>query len=159
SAFPNRATAEVRGLAWFSFGLLLAHSCSVTAVALQLADLLGHKFDTVKQRLREWYCDADAKTGTHRRQLDVRTCFAPLLPGVLPAWPGRQVALALDATTLGRRFTTLDIRVRYRGCAVPVAWKILPATGKHPHKRHGQSLLKEFRQALPDGWTVIVLTD
>jgi len=121
--------------------------------------LLGHKFDTVKQRLREWYCDADAKTGTHRRQLDVRTCFAPLLHGVLRDWPGRQVALALDATTLGRRFTTLDIRVRYRGCAVPVAWKILPATGKHPHKRHGQSLLKEFRQALPDGWTVIVLTD
>ena len=158
-AFPNLSTPEVRGLAWFSFGMILAHSCSVSAVALQLADLLGHKLDTVKQRLREWYCEAAAKTGKHRRQLDVRTCFAPLLRWVLKDWPCRQVALALDATTLGQRFTTLDISVLYRGCAVPVAWKILPATGKHPWKDEWKSLLKEFRQALPAGWTVIVLTD
>jgi hypothetical protein len=159
SAFPNLSTPEVRGLAWFSFGMILAQSCSVTAVALQLADLLGQKFDTVKQRLREWYCEADAKTGTNRRQLDVRTCFSPLLHWILRDWPCQQVALALDATTLGRRFTTLDISVVYRGCAVPVAWKILPATGKHPWKGEWKSLLKEFRQALPAGWTVIVLTD
>ena len=159
SAFPNLSTAEVRGLAWFSFGMILAQSCSVSAVAFQLSDLLGQKFDTVKQRLREWYCDADAKAGTHRRQLDVRTCFAPLLHWVLRDWPCRQVALALDATTLGQRFTTLAISVLYRGCAVPVAWKILPATGKHPHKRHWQSLLKDFRQTLGAGWTVIVLAD
>jgi hypothetical protein len=67
--------------------------------------------------------------------------------------------LALGATTLGQRFTTLDISVLYRGCAVPVAWKILPATGKHPWKGEWKGLLKEFRQALPAGWTVIVLTD
>jgi hypothetical protein len=159
SAFPNLSTPEVRGLAWFSFGMILAQSCSVSAVALQLSDLLGHKFDTVKQRLREWYCEAAAKTGTHRRQLDVRTCFSPLLHWILRDWPCRQVALALDATTLGQRFTTLDISVVYRGCAVPVAWKILPAVGKHPWKGEWKSLLKEFRQALPDGWTVIVMTD
>ena len=159
SAFPNLSAAQVRGLAWFSFGMVLARSCSVTAVAGQLADLLGQRFDTVKQRLREWYCEAGAKAGRHRRQLDVRTCFSPLLRWVLRDWPCRQVALALDATTLGRRFTALDISVVYRGCAVPVAWKILPATGKHPWKRHWQALLRDFRRALPGGWTVIVLTD
>jgi hypothetical protein len=159
SAFPELATAEVRGLAWFSFGMILAQSCSVTAVATQLSDLLGEKYDTVKQRLREWYCEAEAKAGTHRRQLDVRTCFSPLLRWVLRDWPCQQVALALDATTLGQRFTTLSISVLYRGCAVPVAWKILPAVGKHPWKDEWKGLLKEFRQALPQGWTVIVLTD
>jgi len=159
SAFPNLSTAQVRGLAWFSFGMVLAQSCSVTAVALHLADLLGQKCDTVKRRLREWYCEAAAKAGRHRRQLDVRPCFSPLLRWILRDWTTRQVALALDATTLGRRFTTLDISVLYRGCAVPVAWKILPATGKHPWKGEWKGLLKEFRQALPAGWTVIVLTD
>jgi hypothetical protein len=159
SAFPNLSRAEVRGLAWFSFGMILAHSCSVSAVAWQLADLLGQKFDTVKQRLREWYCEADAKAGQHRRQLDVRTCFAPLLRWVLKDWPCRRVALALDATTLGQRFTALALSVLYRGCAVPVAWKILPAVGKHPWKGEWQGLLRDFRQALPAGWTVIVLTD
>src|SRR6185369_14664976 len=159
SAFPRLSTAQVRGLAWFSFGMVLARSASVTAVALQLADLLGQKFDTVKQRLREWYCEAQAKTGTHRCQLDVRTCFAPLLQWMLAGWPSRQLALALDATTLGQRFTTLAISVLYRGCAAPVAWKILPALGKHPWKDEWLSLLKDLRRELPVGWTVIVLTD
>jgi hypothetical protein len=153
------STAEVRGLAWFSFGMVLARSCSVTAVAGQLADLLGQKFDTVKQRLREWYCEAAAKTGHQRRQLDVRTCFAPLLRWILADWPSQQLALALDATTLGQRFVTLDISVLYRGCAVPVAWRILPAREKHPWKGEWLALLKDLRRELPTDWKVIVLTD
>jgi Transposase DDE domain len=159
TAFPHLTTAERRGLAWFSFGMVLAQACSVTAVATQLADLLGQKFDTVKHRLREWYYEADAKAGAHRRQLAVRTCFAPLLRWVLADWPSRQLALALDATTLGQRFTTLAISVLYRGCAVPVAWRILPALAKHPWKDEWLALLSDLRQALPPGWTVIVLTD
>src|SRR5437868_5428979 len=61
--------AQARTLAWFSFGMVLARSCAVTAVATQLADLLGQKRDTVKQRLREWYVEAGAKAGRHRRAL------------------------------------------------------------------------------------------
>jgi Transposase DDE domain len=159
SAFTNLSPAEVRGLAWFSFGMILAHSCSVSAVAAHLADLLGQKFDTVKQRLREWYGEAAAKTGQHRRELDLRTCFPPLLRWVLAGWPSTQLALALDATTLGQRFTTLAISVLYKGCAVPIAWRILPALEKHPWKDEWLSLLKDLRRELPKGWTVIVLSD
>src|SRR5215831_2616470 len=159
SALPPLSAAQLRGLAWFSFGMVLAHSCSVSAVATQLADLLGQKFDTVKRRLREWYCEAAAKAGAKRRDFEVRSCFAPLLRWVLDGWPCRQLALALDATTLGQRFTTLAISVLYRGCAVPVAWKILPATAKHAWKGEWLDLLQQFRQALPGGWTVIVLSD
>ena len=159
SAFAGLSPAEVRNLAWFSFGMILARSCSVSAVASQLADLLGQRFDTVKRRLREWYCEAGAKAGKGRRQLDVRTCFSPLLRWVLRDWPCRRVALALDATTLGQRFTALALSVLYRGCAVPVAWKVLPAAGKHPWEGEWERLLKDFRKALPAGWAVIVLTD
>jgi hypothetical protein len=31
----------------------------------------------------------------------------------------------MDATTLGQRFTVLCISVLYRGCAIPIAWKIV----------------------------------
>ena len=86
SAFPNLSAPQVRGLAWFSFGMVLARSCSVTAVALQLAGLLGRRFDTVKRRLREWYCEAGAKAG-RRRQLDVRTCFPPCSAGSCATGP------------------------------------------------------------------------
>ena len=159
SAFTNLSPAQVRGLAWFSFGMVLARSCSVTAVAVHLADLLQQKRDSVKQRLAEWYKEADAKAGRHRCQIDVRACFSPLLAWILKDWPCRRLALALDATTLGQRFVTLSISVLYRGCATAVAWKILPATGKHPWKAEWLSLLKEFRQEIPPGWTVVVMTD
>jgi hypothetical protein len=159
SAFRNLSCAQVRGLAWFSFGMVLARSCSVTAVAAHLADLLGQKLDTVKQRLRDWYCEASAKAGTHRRQLDVRSCFAPLLHWVLSGWPSPRLALALDATSLGERFVTLAISVLYRGCAVPVAWKILPAAVKHSWQAEWLGLLREFARELPAGRTVIVLSD
>ena len=57
----------------------------------------------------------------------MEACFAPLLRWVLAGWQGTQLALALDATTLGTRFVVLAISVVYRGCAIPVAWTILPA--------------------------------
>jgi hypothetical protein len=65
----------------------------------------------------------------------------------------------VDATSLGDRFVVLAISVVYRGCAVPVAWKVLKAEEKHAWKPEWQTLLKRFQGLLPEGWTVIVLAD
>ena len=40
----------------------------------------------------------------------VETCFVPLLAWVVDQWEGTQMALALDATTLGDRFTVLGLQ-------------------------------------------------
>src|SRR5260370_15576880 len=108
--------------------MVLARSCALPAIALLLAKLLGQKLNTARQRLREFYQEAEAKKGDRRQHLEVTTCFAPLLRWLLRDWPNRQVAIALDASTLGRRFVVLCICVVYRGCAIPVAWKIRHAT-------------------------------
>ena len=62
---------------------------------------------------------AEDKKGDKRRELEVCTCFGPLLQWIL-RWPAirRDLALALDATTLKKRFTVLVISVVYRGCAI-----------------------------------------
>jgi hypothetical protein len=65
----------------------------------------------VRQQLREFCDEAEAKRGTQRQALAVDPCFVPLLCWVLSGWQGTQLALALDATTLGLRFTVLAIRV------------------------------------------------
>src|SRR5262245_49994240 len=153
------SAAQARALAWFSFGMVLARACAVTAVAAELADPLGQKPDTVKQRLRAWYVEADAKAGCHRREVGVRPCLKPLLRWVLKDWPSRRLAVALDATTLGQRFPALVVSVLYKGCAVPVAWKVLPAEAKHARKGEWLALLGQFRRALPRGWAVVVRTD
>jgi hypothetical protein len=89
----------------------------------------------------------------------VDACFIPLLRWVLHRWQGTQLALALDATTLGMRFTVLAISVVYRGCAIPVAWTILPAHTTHAWRREWLRLLRQLRPAIPREWTVIVLAD
>src|SRR2546430_5459263 len=64
-----------------------------------------------------------------------------------------------SATTLGTRFTVLAISVVYRGCAIPVAWTILPATAKHAWRRAWLRMLRHVHRAVPRTWTVIVLAD
>ena len=101
-------------LALWSFGMVVAQSCGLTSVSAALADLLGKKENTVRQQLREWYKDAQSKKGEHRQDLDVTTCFAPLVRWVLSHWSEteRRLALAMDATTLANLFTVSAISIR-----------------------------------------------
>ena len=146
-------------LALWSFGMVLARSCALTAVSSLLAEGMERSEPTVRQRLREWYYDTKRKRGPKRQALRVAPCFAPLLGWVVSGWQGTQLALALDATTLGQRFVVLAVSVVYRGCAIPVAWVILPAGAKHAWRREWLRLLRRLRPAIPPGWTVIVLAD
>jgi len=158
-AFPQLSQPQAAGLATWSFGMVLAKSCALTAVAFFLAKLLTQKFFAVRQRLREFYLEAPAKAGDHRRDLDVTTCFGPLLRWILSDWKGERLAVAIDASTLGQLFTVLCISVVYRGCAIPVAWKIVPATAKGAWKDTWLKLLEHFQGLVPADWQVIVLAD
>jgi hypothetical protein len=65
----------------------------------------------------------------------------------------------LDATTLKQRFTVLTMSVLYRGCAIPVAWKVVGAEEKGAWRPHWIGLLTQVQGSLPAQWTVLVLTD
>jgi hypothetical protein len=153
----NRPQATV--LALWSLGMVLARSCALSAVSLCLAQGLGRKPNTVRQQLREWCYEARAKRGGPRQEVHVESCFAPLLGWVLSGWEGHQLALAVDATTLGQRFVVLVISVLYRGCAIPVAWTVLPAGEKHAWRREWLRMLRQVRAAVPRRFFVIVLAD
>ena len=60
-------------------------------------------------------------------------------------WEGNQLALAVDATTLGQRFVVLVISVLYRGCAIPVAWTVFPATEKHGWRGEWLRMLRQVQ--------------
>lgn len=156
---PHLSKPQVAVLALWSLGMVLARSCALTAVAVFLAEALGRKEDAVRQQLREWCYDAKDKAGKHRQELQVEVCFVPLLRWILSLWRGRQLALAIDATTLGQLFTVLTISVVYRGCAIPVSWKVLAATEKHGWKWEWMRMLRQLHPAVPASYTVIVLAD
>lgn len=137
-------------------GMVLARSCALTAVRSLLAPGSQRKEHTVRQQRRAWYDDAKRKRGSPRQALRVETCVAPLVGWVVRWWQGRQLALAIDATTLGQRLVVLAVSVVYRGWAIPVAWVILPAGAQPAWRREWLRLLRRRHRAIPRDWTVIV---
>jgi hypothetical protein len=157
---PHLSGPQRTVLALWCVGLVLARSCALSAVAGFLAVLEGRKENTVRQQLREFCYEADAKAGPQRQAVVVEPCFGPLLRWVLERYAGRQVALALDATTLGERFVVLAVSVVYRGGAIPVAWTVLRAGDAGAWRKEWLRLLRQVRPGLPATIkTVIVLAD
>lgn len=156
---PNLSQSQATVLAIFSFGMVLAKCCALSAVVIILAPLMKVTENTLRQRLREWYYDADNKRGDKRLEVNVSTCFPSLLRWLLSLWHSKQLALALDATTLSDRFVVLALSVVYRGCAIPVAWKVLYGNRQHPWREEWLRMLQQVKTNLPSDIIVIVLTD
>ena len=145
--WPHLSQPPLTVLVLWSFGIVLAQTWGLTTVAVTLAYVLGCSAMTIREQLRDWYRDAKdksgAKRGRKRRSLEVTLCFAPLL-GWVVAWtapPCHHLALALDASTRGQRFTSLSISVVVRGCAIPVAWRVVEATRAGAWRPHLEALL------------------
>jgi hypothetical protein len=156
---PHLSKPQAAVLALWSLGMVLARSCALTVVSLFLAQGLDRKANTVRQQLREWCYEAKAKRGQPRQELAVESCFTPLLAWVLSWWEGNQLAVAVDATTLGQRFVVLAVSVLSRGCAIPVAWTVLPATEPHAWRGEWLRMLRQVRAVVPRRFFVIVLAD
>src|SRR5579885_1675137 len=154
SQMPHLSRAHARVLAYWSYGMVVAQSCGLTTVAGVLSLLLGQSPQTLRQRLREWCYAASEKKGPKRKEVPVAACFGALLRWVLSWWPAqeRRLVLALDATTLGQRFTVLAISVVYRGCAIPVAWTVVVATEKGAWRPHWEGLIRLLEGSVPVDW-------
>jgi hypothetical protein len=76
-------------------------------------------------------------------------------------WPAdeKRLALAMDVTSLGQALVVLAISVVYRGCAIPIAWRVLPAIEKGSWKEPWLDLFSHFQEAIPKDWLVIVMAD
>ena len=61
--FPHLSKPQATVLALWSFGIVLAHCCTLSAVANMLSPRIGRCYNTVRQRLREWYKPASDKAG------------------------------------------------------------------------------------------------
>jgi hypothetical protein len=146
-------------LALWSVGMGLARSCALTAVSPWLAKGMKRTEQPVRQQWRTWDSDTPRTRGPTRQALRVAPCLAPLVGWVVSGWQGPQLALALDATTLGQRCVVLAIRVVSRGWAISVAWVSVPAGATHAWRREWRRVLRLLRPALPRGWRVSVLAD
>jgi hypothetical protein len=116
-------------------------------------------FNTLRQRLRELTYESRAKRGAKRRELEVRSCFAPLLGWVLSKFDGqqRQLVLAMDVTHLRDGFTILAVSVVLAGCAIPVAWHIQDSHQSGEWKPIWRQPLAALQPAVSRSWQVAIL--
>ena len=84
---PSLTLPQARVLAMWSFSLVITKRVGVTTNANFLAKYLEQDENTLRQRLREWYWDAEQKRGAKRQELDVGRVFPDLLRWVLRLWP------------------------------------------------------------------------
>jgi len=141
--------------------MVISQSCGLTSVSSCLALLMGAKENSVRQRIREWYYAQEDKRGAGRCEIEVSSSFVALLQWVLSWWPvnEKRLALAMDATSLGQVLVVLVISVVYRGCAIPIAWQVLPALEKGSWKQPWLDLFSHFQGVIPEDWVVIVMAD
>jgi hypothetical protein len=152
---------QVTVLALWSYGIVLAKTCGLSSVAMALASDFDGKDSNFRQRLREWCWDRQDKQGKKRVDWEVSQSFVPLLKWILALWTldEQKLVLAMDATSLKKIFVVLSISVVYRGCAIPIAWAILPEGQKGSWKEPWLRLFKCFHGSTPAGWLVIVAAD
>jgi hypothetical protein len=138
-------------LALWSFGMVLARSCALSAVSRLLAAGRQRSEPTVRQRWRAWDDDTQRQRGPKRQARRVETGFAPVLGGVVRGWPGTPLALALEATPWGTRCGVWAVRVGDRGWASPGAWGLLPAGATPAGRREWRREWRRLGPASPPG--------
>jgi hypothetical protein len=155
---PNLRPAHALGLALWVYGTVLAKSACLTAILVELVVFL--KRDAARQRLREWLKDGREKARPCDAQVDLAQCFPALLRWVITWWQNSlTLPLAIDAVSHQDRVVALVISVLYRGCAIPVAWHIVPAQGKGAWMPHILALIDHLAPAVPREWRTLVLVD
>ena len=160
SLLPNLSRTQADTLGRLSYAMGLTGQCGLTRLCGLLSHLENRPMGRLRQQLREFYYEAEAKRGTQRREVEVESCFASLLAGLLLRWRGeKKLVLALDASQVGSRFVVLSISVMYRGCGLPVAWTILVAQQKHGWNQEWKRMVDLLAPAVGADWSVLVLTD
>ena len=102
---------------------------------------------------------APTAPGPSPNQIDVLACFAPLTGRVLSLWKSDGLALAIDPTTLSDKLAVVVAGAVYRGCAIPVAWVVMPGNKPGGWIDPAVELLGLLSVAIPSRMNLIVMAD
>ena len=141
--------AQLDRIHWLLFALIALGTLAQTQVCLFLAQLTPIAPNTWRQRLKR----------LRQQPFPQQTLFPTLLRLAVEWLHLPQVFLALDATTLGNRWTVLALGVVVHQHTIPVAWTIVRGNTKGAWLPLCETLLGLLRGALPKSLSVFVLTD
>jgi hypothetical protein len=165
SQVPQLSTPQATVLALWSDGVVVAQRGGQTRVAAALAQLLGQREGTVRQRVRAGLDAAEDQRGRHRRARrgDLLGPAGGLEGGVVGASAAARAAASAGA---GGDPTGQALCGGGAGGALPQlrgaggrgsAWGVVPAGEPGAWRPHGERLLSRLPASVPAGWTGLVL--
>jgi hypothetical protein len=123
-------------LALWCQALAVSDNSHLTELALGLP-LAGEREHLI-QRLRRFL---------KQRELSWSRCYGQVVRHLFRHWQGCEVALVMDRTDLGQRWSILMLGAAYRKRLLPLAWHVLPFGGTSAQAQI--SLLRQVQPLLP----------
>ena len=148
--FPEMGRWQKRTLAAFSYGVLLAHSCSLSSVARHLTGRANGS--SVERGLQRWLAND---------RLVLKTLFSLWIGWVLRLWGKAGLLILVDETKLSDHVAVMMVGLAYQGSAIPLIWR---AYSLDEYPEEGQvalmsELLAQLRSLLPPEQTAVLLAD
>lgn len=153
TAFPNLLKWQAVGLAFFSYGIVMARHCQLTRVAEEMG--AWGRADSVKRRLQRWLANG---------RIDVSWCCYWWVKWVWERCDLPRAVLLVDETKLGEWIGVLVVSLAFEGRAIPLMWRAYIANSQADYPSAGQvqtiaMLLAKVLEALPEDARPIVEAD
>lgn len=149
-AFPTLGRWQKRTLAGFSYGVLLAQSCTLSAVAQAITGRANS--NSLERRLQRWLAN---------ERLDMKPILRLWIAWVLRLWGKAPLLILVDETKLSDHVSVMMVGVAYHASAIPLVWR---AYSVDDYPEEGQvalmsDLLAQLRALLPQDQAALLLAD
>jgi len=115
----------------------------------QLAKIVHHE-ESLVMRLRRF---------VKNDNLNVETCYLPLVTKILQAVSAEPIVLMVDTTKMGGQCLCLMVSVFYKKRALPLAWLTVKGKKGHLSQETQVSLFKQVKELLPPSAQVVLVGD
>ena len=148
----SKTWADIRHLhtlIWMVIGLICSGCISLTKWTIYV-DSRAKFAQSHQRRFSRWL---------HNPRINVQRLYSPIIQAALSKWGSQEIVLIEDTSMLWNRYCLIRVSVRYRGRAVPVAWRVIEHKSSSVSFDVYEQLLRRTWRLLPIGARVRFMAD
>lgn len=148
----SKSWADIRHLhtlIWMVIGLICSGCISLTKWTIYV-DSRAKFAQSHQRRFSRWL---------HNPRINVQPLYSPIIQSALSGWGEQEIVLIEDTSMLWNRYCLIRVSVRYRGRAVPVAWRVIAHKSSSVSFDVYEQLLRRISRLLPANSRVRFMAD
>lgn len=147
-----KSWADIRHLhtlIWMVIGLICSGCISLTKWTIYI-DSRAKFAQSNQRRFSRWL---------NNPRINVQRLYSPIIQAALSTWGTSEIVLIEDTSMLWNRYCLIRVSVRYRGRAVPVAWRVIEHKSSSVSFDVYEQLLRRISRLLPTNARVRFMAD